>query len=250
MVDSREMVVRLGVAALLGALVGTERERRERAAGMRTHAMVALGACLMMLVSAFGFNDALRADHTVVLDPSRVAAQVVSGIGFLGAGAIILRKDTVRGLTTAASIWVVAGLGLAIGGGMYLPAIAASVFILLILIAMRRVEGWLFQHRRIRRVTVFLRQGSGTLAPVEQALTAVGATVQMVRLRPGGAGGRDCLDLELGAIEAQRWQLLLEQLRTVPGVLSVTFDLRSTLTPSDAIVETSAQETSGGEDVE
>ena len=92
-----EMIFRLALATLLGGLVGLERERMERAAGLRTHALVAVGSCLVMLVSAFGFSDAVTANHTVILDPSRVAAQVVSGIGFLGAGTIILRKNAVRG---------------------------------------------------------------------------------------------------------------------------------------------------------
>src|ERR1700722_15042957 len=102
-----ETLVRLLLAAVLGSLIGFERERLLWAAGIRTHMLVCVGACLFMIVSAFGFADSLSAQH-VVLDPSRVAAQVVSGIGFLGAGAILARGEIVRGLTTAASIWTVA----------------------------------------------------------------------------------------------------------------------------------------------
>ncbi len=96
--------------------------------------LVSVGACLFMIVSAFGFADILGSKN-VVLDPSRIAAQVVSGIGFLGAGSILLRGEVVRGLTTAASLWSVAAVGLAVGGGLYIEAVAATVVILLILAA-------------------------------------------------------------------------------------------------------------------
>src|SRR5579883_350300 len=107
MLRNEEIFLRLFVAALLGALVGWERERGERAAGLRTHALVGLGSALFMVVSSFGFEDT-RNMPQVALDPSRVAAQVASGVGFLGGGTIILRREVVRGLTTAASIWAVA----------------------------------------------------------------------------------------------------------------------------------------------
>src|SRR5579883_2140530 len=113
MIAPEQVLFRLVIATILGGLVGLERERLDRAAGLRTHALVALGAALLMLVSAFGFSDVLHTPQ-VTLDPSRVAAQVVSGIGFLGAGTIILRREIVRGLTTAASVWSVAAIGLAV----------------------------------------------------------------------------------------------------------------------------------------
>lgn len=139
MISIQEMLLRLAVAAALGGLVGLERERVESAAGLRTHAIVALGAALFMLVSMFGFGDAVHPPG-VVLDPSRVAAQIVTGIGFLGAGVIIFRKEIVRGLTTAASVWLVAALGMAVGGGLYLPAVGATVLALAILAVMKPLE--------------------------------------------------------------------------------------------------------------
>jgi putative Mg2+ transporter-C (MgtC) family protein len=99
MISPEQVVLRLVVAAVLGGLVGLERERLEWAAGMRTHALVSLGSALFMVVSIFGFSDILAEQH-VILDPSRVAAQVASGIGFIGAGTIILRREVVKGLTT------------------------------------------------------------------------------------------------------------------------------------------------------
>jgi putative Mg2+ transporter-C (MgtC) family protein len=137
-------VFRLFVAAALGSLIGIERERLAWAAGLRTHMLVSVGACLIMIVSAFGFGRVLGPN--VILDPSRVAAQVVSGIGFLGAGTILLRGEIVRGLTTAASLWAVAAIGLAVGSGLYLEATAATVIILAILTVVKPFEEWL-QHR-------------------------------------------------------------------------------------------------------
>src|ERR1044071_946459 len=125
MLPDFEIAVRLLVAATLGSLIGFERERLLWAAGIRTHMLVCVGSCLIMIVSAFGFADVLSKEH-VVLDPSRIAAQVVSGIGFLGAGSILARGEIVKGLTTAASIWAVAAIGLAVGGGLYLAAGATA----------------------------------------------------------------------------------------------------------------------------
>src|SRR4051794_17072968 len=122
----QDVFLRLGVAAVLGSAIGLERERLERAAGLRTHALVSLTACLLMIVSAYGFSDVLNTQPNTTLDPSRIAAQVVTGIGFLGAGVIIFRKNSIRGLTTAASLWAVAAIGLANGGGLIWPAIIAT----------------------------------------------------------------------------------------------------------------------------
>lgn len=115
-----EIILRLVIATLLSCIIGLERERRIWAAGMRTHMLVGIGSALFMLVSLFGFSDVMG-PPTILLDPSRVASQVVSGIGFLGAGTIIFRRDAIRGLTTAASLWVVAAIGLASGVGCTSP---------------------------------------------------------------------------------------------------------------------------------
>ena len=140
MLPHKEIILRLILAAILGAIVGLERERKNWTAGMRTHMMVCLGSSLMMMVSSFGFADVLNTNH-VTLDPSRIAAQVVSGIGFLGAGTIILlRQGIVRGLTTASGLWTVAGVGLACGGGMYFAASITTAFALVILWALQPIE--------------------------------------------------------------------------------------------------------------
>lgn len=156
MLSHQEIVIRLVLAAVFGAAVGLERERKNWTAGMRTHMMVCLGASLMMMVSSFGFFDILQTEH-VNLDPSRVAAQVVSGIGFLGAGTILfLRQGIVRGLTTASGLWTVAGIGLACGGGMYFAALITTIFALIILWMLQPLEKRLVQryNQRVLRLTL------------------------------------------------------------------------------------------------
>ncbi len=140
MISWQEITIRLALAALFGAVVGLERERKHWAAGLRTHMLVCVGSALTMIVSAYGFEDVLHRSN-VVLDPSRVAAQVISGIGFLGAGTILfLRQGIVRGLTTAAGLWTVAAIGLATGGGLYFAASIATALAIVILLLLKPFE--------------------------------------------------------------------------------------------------------------
>jgi putative Mg2+ transporter-C (MgtC) family protein len=132
----------LGLALVLSAAIGLEREIRQKSAGLRTHTLVGVGAALFMLVSKYGFTDVL-VPRLVILDPSRVAAQIVTGVGFLGAGLIFVRRDSVRGLTTAAAIWVTAAIGMAAGAGLpILAALATAIYFLVALVfpfAVRRL---------------------------------------------------------------------------------------------------------------
>lgn len=133
MIEWKEIALRLSLAALFGAIIGLERERKNWAAGLRTHMLVCVGASLVMIVSAYGFSDILGTEN-IVLDPSRVAAQVISGIGFIGAGTILfLKQGVIRGLTTAAGLWTVAAIGLATGVGMYFAAALATILAIVIL---------------------------------------------------------------------------------------------------------------------
>ncbi|WP_271005584.1 MgtC/SapB family protein [Listeria seeligeri] len=125
-----DFILRLVIAGILGAVIGLDREIRAKEAGFRTHFLVSLGSALIMIVSQYGFSE-IATMQTVSFDPSRVAAQVVSGIGFIGAGTIIIQKKFVRGLTTAAGLWATAGIGLAVGAGMYWVGIAATLLTLI-----------------------------------------------------------------------------------------------------------------------
>jgi putative Mg2+ transporter-C (MgtC) family protein len=136
-----DLALRLTVGLVLGAIIGFERELQRQPAGFRTHSLVALGAALFTVVSAFGFAGDL-------VDPTRVAAQIVSGIGFIGAGAILQYRGNIRGLTTAASLWSVAAIGMAAGSGLYSVAVVGTVLILVVLSILDRVEA--LTHRRLR----------------------------------------------------------------------------------------------------
>ena len=144
-----DFVWRLVLAALFGTIIGLDREYREKEAGFRTHFLVSLGSALMMIVSQYGFSEILTHDG-VSLDPSRIAAQVVSGIGFIGAGTIIFNHQIVRGLTTAASLWATAGIGLTAGAGMSWLALAATI---LTLVALEGL-GLVFRSLGSRRMVV------------------------------------------------------------------------------------------------
>lgn len=178
MLSWNEIILRLAIASLLGALIGLERERKDWAAGLRTHMLVCTGSCLIMLVSAFGFADILGTEH-VALDPSRIAAQVVSGIGFIGAGAILFSKQgTVRGLTTAAGLWTVAAIGLATGGGLYFAAGATTAIALIILWALQPLEqryAKKFKHKILRIVAA---QDINNIALMKNLLSSDAVKVQ------------------------------------------------------------------------
>ena len=143
MFDIGTVLGKLFIAALLGGFIGWERERRGRPAGLRTHILVCVGVTLMMLVSEHIFVNyqGYKNDSILRIDPARIAAQVVTGIGFLGAGTIIRFRASVRGLTTAASLWVVAGIGLAVGSGFILPAVFTTVIAIATLILIPFIEG-------------------------------------------------------------------------------------------------------------
>lgn len=143
-----QILLRLILSVVLGGFIGLERQIHRRTAGLRTHILVSLGSCLIMLTSLYVF-DIYK--HQVPLDPVRIAAGVITGIGFLGAGAIIREREQVRGLTTAASLWVVAAIGLAVGCGFYIASISASLLALITLLFLRRMEDVMLGKGKERR---------------------------------------------------------------------------------------------------
>ena len=131
-----EFILRLFIAALLGGCIGIEREYRAKEAGLRTHLLVALGSALFMIISQYGFDAILGLSSRISMDPSRIASQVVTGIGFIGAGTIIFQKHVIKGLTTAAGLWVTSAIGLTCGAGMTLLAVASTLLVLICLEAL------------------------------------------------------------------------------------------------------------------
>jgi len=150
------IVTRLLIALVLTGLIGFERELNNHSAGFRTHILVGVGACLMMILSLFGFTAYMEAYDNVRFDPARIPSYVISGIGFLGAGTIIVYGGTIRGLTTAATIWTVAGIGLVIGAGMYGPAVIATIIILISLRFLNKFESWFKKGRSTKLVEIIL----------------------------------------------------------------------------------------------
>src|SRR5262245_53941609 len=182
MAGTEELLIRLLLAAALGGVVGVERERRTAwAAGLRTHMLVCVGAALFMITSMVGFSDMLGNDH-VMLDPSRVAAQVASGIGFLGAGTIILRRKIVHGLTTAASIWSVAAVGLASGGGLYAPAAGATAIVIVILAGMKPLERRLFRQAKLQTLSLQVTNWESTVAGYPAMCEHAGLLLQNMKV--------------------------------------------------------------------
>ncbi|MDD5952275.1 MAG: MgtC/SapB family protein [Oscillospiraceae bacterium] len=135
-----EYLLRIVVAMLCGGMIGLERERRVKSAGLKTHMIVSIGAALMMIISKYGFWDVLAAGDTVKLDPSRVAAGIVSAIGFLGAGIIFTRGFKISGVTTAAGLWTTVGVGMVLGAGMYFIGIVSTILVLIIQLCFYRIK--------------------------------------------------------------------------------------------------------------
>ncbi len=212
-----EIVVRVGVAAGLGGAIGIERELREREAGFRTHLLVSVGAALFTLVSAYAWRD-FTFGHGVTFDPTRIAAQIVTGIGFLGAGAIIRQGVSVRGLTTAATLWVVAAIGMASGAGYYTAAVITTVVVLVSLWPLRLLAYRVLDRPQRRVVDVELRARRNA-APVLGALEALGVAVDAFVL--SGDDREPRLELQLDIPHEGRQEeimLRLGELEEVRGV--------------------------------
>ncbi|MFL5959285.1 MAG: MgtC/SapB family protein [Gaiellaceae bacterium] len=209
-----EVLLRLFVAAALGGAIGLERELRERQAGLRTHLVVCVGSALFTLVSAYGFNSF---DGNV--DPTRIAAQIVSGIGFLGAGAIIRQGLSVRGLTTAATLWLVAAIGMAAGAGYWEGALIATLGALLTLGPLRVFSfRILSRYRPVHdRLLVEIPAG-GSPAPIIDAIERQGARVVSLDVAQEGDRRSVAVDIELVAGEAPA---VVAGVAEIDGVLEV-----------------------------
>jgi putative Mg2+ transporter-C (MgtC) family protein len=179
-VSGAQIVTRLLVAAVFGGLVGIERERYNQPAGFRTHIILCVGSCLMMMLSIFVALDIGNPARSA--DPGRIAAQVVSGIGFLGAGAILRFGVSVKGLTTAASLWTIAGIGLAVGSGFYLGAAIATVLMVLALSMLKKLERFFLAGRYEQNLVLAVRDVPGVIGLVEAALGKHKVSIVSVRM--------------------------------------------------------------------
>lgn len=197
-----QMVLRLVLATVLGGMVGIERGKGDRPAGLRTHVLVCVGSTLFMLVSIFGFGDTTPV-HTTVddlgvrRDSARIAAQVVSGIGFLGAGTIIHEGLSVKGLTTAATMWMVSAIGLAVGSGMYIVSIASTILTLVVLTVLHSWEKQIGLRGKTatRLIVARVQNRPGIITDVTNYLSINGVKLKSLNVKSGE--GDSFLELEL-----------------------------------------------------
>jgi putative Mg2+ transporter-C (MgtC) family protein len=206
----------LGVAFVLSSVIGVERELRQRSAGLRTHTLVGVGAALFTLAGRYGFGD-----PSTVIDPTRVAAQVVSGIGFIGAGVVFVRRDGVKGLTTAATIWLTAAVGLAAGAGMVVAAVAATAMHLIVTLVYTPIVRRLPPSRRsLTSLAVSYHDGRGVLRDVLTATTNLGYVVSNLEVARKDEES-DVVVVSLDAEGKRSPDDLLDALQRVGGVVDV-----------------------------
>ena len=232
MISDTDVVLRLLAAATLGSIIGVNRGRLEWAAGLRTHMLVSVGAALTVIVSAYGFSHAIEQDH-VELDPSRIAAQVISGIGFLGAGTILFlqKEQVIKGLTTAASLWAVAAVGLAAGTGLYFPAVFATAVLWVILALLKPIERRFVRPRRkYASIQVSIARGQA-LAAVEAVVGDFRAPVDRMLLRRD-ADGSDTVIIRFAAgFPSDKLAAIADACREIDGAVSVSFSATGGVSP-------------------
>lgn len=224
-INAVSSIYKLVLSLLLGAFVGYERKRRGQSAGVRTFSLIAMGAALSMILSIYvpqTFSD-LRGDST------RIAAQVVSGIGFLGAGAIIQMKGSVRGLTTAAGIWMVAAIGMAVGAGLYVIAVIATLLILFILVQLERIEHRVSLGSESRVIRMHLSVIVDDIEPYDEMLKAKHVHLTHYYVEHDYTGNTTHLNLTVLAREDVNYLTLLKDLRTINPTESITLATQLTI---------------------
>ena len=174
-----EIALKLITSIMMGGIIGLERESINRAAGIRTHILVCVGSTLTMLVSIYIFQ---QFKGMTGIDPGRIAAQVISGIGFLGAGTIIREGVTVKGLTTAASLWTVAAIGLAIGSGFYLAAILVTFLTIVTLISFSKIENYIVQRQYLERISLIIDDKPGQIGKIGSILGDMNVNIKNLKM--------------------------------------------------------------------
>lgn len=229
-IDNLNILVRLLLSMLMGGLIGLERERSNHAAGLRTHILVCLGSTLIMLLSIYGFKDFVG-EANVRIDPARLATAVITGIGFLGAGTILFTGKSITGLTTAASIWVVGAVGLAIGAGFYFAAIVSTFLILLNLIVFNKLEQRYIRGSKLHLITIHAANAPGLLDSLSEMLKNEGYVIRKLivnersvvpygDIQPVVAG----IEISLQILSSHKFDpvMLTKKVREMGGVTMVT----------------------------
>jgi len=222
--SSWNLLLRLFFAAMAGALIGIEREKHGRPAGLRTHLLVALGSCLMMIISESFYHKygSLSGTGVVRVDPSRVAAQIVAGIGFVGAGVVIKEGMTVRGLTTAACLWMAAGIGMGFGMGIYGPTLVATFLGLLSLIFLKKLEPYIKKDRFLT-FSVLIDGGRDVYPELEAVFASCSMKISDVACDYDVRSGEVCYEFILTQHRKRMGRDLGEAVAKIPGVRKIQY---------------------------
>lgn len=216
--NEADMILRIILSCVLGGLIGLERESLNKSAGFRTHILVCVGSALVMIVSMEMYT---MYHSKIALDPGRIAAQVVSGIGFLGAGTIMREGATVKGLTTAATLWVVAGVGLAVGAGLYFPALVATGVIFLTLIYLGKVEKLMTGHTHVSVLVVTAENRPGQLGRVGAFLGEMEILILNIQMKQMKDDHKVMFEIDIKTPDHINMNEVLYQLSDIPGVYQV-----------------------------
>ena len=222
MVTDFEMILRLILAAILSGLVGYEREVHGRVAGLRTHILVCVGSTLIILTSMHIF-EIYRGRAAV--DPARIAAQVVSGIGFLGAGTILRFKASVRGLTTAASLWTVAGIGLAVGSGLYVPAVVTTILVLATLFFLTRIERLMIRKDWYKIMEVETKSGASQLENIRSTLSEYEVEIKDFEVKAAASPDAMILKISLKLLTNEYDNEIVSKIRQLDGIKKANWTL-------------------------
>ena len=210
--------LRLTASVACGAAIGFERRNRLKEAGIRTHILVALASALMMIISKYGFYDVIVYD-SISLDASRIAANIVSGVGFLGAGVIFVRRQMVSGLTTAAGIWATSGIGMALGAGMYFMGFASTAIIIVTQIVLHRNHRW-FRYPQIEHISLTIPDSNESLSSLKRVLQEKGIDILNIRTEKDGRGNLE-VDLAVKLPKNFSTSEFLELFRCDPLIVSL-----------------------------
>ncbi|QYR20880.1 MgtC/SapB family protein [Paenibacillus sp. sptzw28] len=220
-----EMTIRLILALFLGGLIGLERELGGHSAGFRTHILVCLGSAVIVLLSMYGFSQ-FAAEPNVRLDPARLAAQVISGIGFLGAGTIMRTGLTISGLTTAASLWVVASIGLAVGAGFYYGAAISTLLVVMSLFLLNKVEKVFSRTKKHHELIVKINRSSNGLNQILTELKGLGIQIYKLNIEsdeaePGEKTGPLVIRMRVKLKKKKNLEEAIVSLSSINGVLGL-----------------------------
>ncbi len=219
-ISEMHILLRLLLALLLGGLVGFEREQSNHAAGLRTNILVCLGSCLLMLLSMYGFS-AFVDEPNVRVDPARLAAAVITGIGFLGAGTILFTGKSITGLTTAASLWVVSAIGLAVGAGFYFASATATIMVLVTLWAFNKLEKRYISTKREHLLKIKANDLSQALLDINGLLTEHKIVIRKILLEEcegEGEGDQIMLQVYITLPKSEALLMLLDKIKHLEGV--------------------------------